>query len=82
MLTWNVQQLLEDRPVGRGQILLTIGDLSGPWEVKLHIPDRQTGHVLAAQQAHPERAFASFLPASDGPPAEFPGHARPVGNEE
>jgi biotin carboxyl carrier protein len=54
VLTWNVHQLLEDRPVSRGQILLTIGDLSGPWKVDLRMPDRQAGHVLAAQQARPD----------------------------
>jgi multidrug efflux pump subunit AcrA (membrane-fusion protein) len=54
VLTWNVHQLLEDRPVSRGQTLLTIGDLSGPWKVDLRVPDRQAGHVLAAQQAQPD----------------------------
>ena len=53
VLTWNVHQLLDDRPVSRGQILLTVGDLSGPWKVDLRIPDRQAGHVLSAQEARP-----------------------------
>ncbi len=54
VLTWNVHQLLDDRPVTRGQILLTVGDLSGPWKVELRIPDRQAGHVLSAQEARPD----------------------------
>jgi multidrug efflux pump subunit AcrA (membrane-fusion protein) len=53
VLTWNVRQLLEDRPVTRGQTLLAIGNLSGPWKLALRIPDRQAGHVLAAQQSQP-----------------------------
>jgi multidrug efflux pump subunit AcrA (membrane-fusion protein) len=54
VLTWNVNQLLDDRPVTRGQTLLTIGDLTGPWKVDVRIPDRQAGHVLAAQEAQPD----------------------------
>jgi multidrug efflux pump subunit AcrA (membrane-fusion protein) len=73
VLTWNVRQLLEDRPVGRGQVLLTIGDLSGPWKVELHIPDRQAGHVLAAQEAQPDAPLpVSCLLATD-PRRSFPG---------
>ncbi len=73
VLTWNVRELLEDRPVGRGQVLLTIGDLSGPWKVELRIPDRQTGHVLAAQEAQPDAPLqVSCLLAMD-PRQSFPG---------
>jgi len=50
VLTWDVQQLLQDRPVDRGQALLTVGDLSGPWRLDLRIPDREVAHVLAAQR--------------------------------
>ena len=62
VLTWNVHQLLDDRPVTRGQTLLTVGDLSGPWKVDLRIPDRQAGHVLAAQEARPDAPLqVSFM---------------------
>ncbi len=50
ILTWNIQQLLAARPVDRGQALMTVGDLSGPWQLDLHVPDRQIAHVLAAQR--------------------------------
>jgi multidrug efflux pump subunit AcrA (membrane-fusion protein) len=48
-LTWNLKQLLEARPVQRGQTLLTVADLDGPWVLELHLPDDRTGHVLAAR---------------------------------
>ena len=73
VLTWNVRQLLEDRPVSRGQILLTIGDLSGPWKLELRVPDRQAGHVLAAQETQPDEPLqVSYLLAMN-PRQSFQG---------
>ena len=73
VLTWNVQQLLEDRPVGRGQVLLTVGDLSGPWKVNLRLPDRQAGHVLAAQEARPDAPLEVSCLLAMNPRESFPG---------
>jgi multidrug efflux pump subunit AcrA (membrane-fusion protein) len=50
VLTWNVKQLLSARPVDRGQILMTVANLSGPWQLELRVPDRQIAHLLAAQK--------------------------------
>ncbi len=50
VLTWDVRQLLQDRPVDRGQALLTVGDLGGAWKLDLRIPDREVAHVLATQR--------------------------------
>ena len=50
VLTWDVRQLLQDRPVDRGQALLTVGNLNGPWKLDLRIPDREVAHVLAARR--------------------------------
>ena len=30
VLTWDLEQTLSDRPVQRGQLLLSVGDLDGP----------------------------------------------------
>ncbi|MCL4201860.1 MAG: HlyD family efflux transporter periplasmic adaptor subunit [Pirellulaceae bacterium] len=65
VLTWNPQSLLEARPVARGQILLTIGDLAGPWQLELRVPDRRVAHVLAARQRAGDALPVSFLLASD-----------------
>ncbi len=73
VLTWNVRQLLEDRPVSRGQVLLTVGDLSGPWKVDLRIPDRRAGHVLAAQEARPDAPLEVSCLLSMNPRQSFPG---------
>jgi multidrug efflux pump subunit AcrA (membrane-fusion protein) len=65
VLTWNPQSLLEARPLARGQILLTIGDLAGPWQLELRVPDRRVAHVLAARQRADNALPVSFLMASD-----------------
>jgi multidrug efflux pump subunit AcrA (membrane-fusion protein) len=44
--TWNVEELLRDRPVRRGQILL---DVAGPWELELQVPEDGVGLLAAAQ---------------------------------
>jgi multidrug efflux pump subunit AcrA (membrane-fusion protein) len=49
VLTWDLPQLLQNRPVHRGQALMTIADPSGRWDIELEVPDRDAGHVLEAQ---------------------------------
>ena len=63
--TWNPQQLLDARPVARGQILMTVGDLRGPWHLELRIPDRRVAHVLAARRSQGEDLKVSFIVAND-----------------
>jgi multidrug efflux pump subunit AcrA (membrane-fusion protein) len=46
VLTWDLHQLLDNRPVQRGQSMLTIADLSGSWIAELEIPDDRIGFVL------------------------------------
>ncbi len=50
VLTWDVEKLLANRPVARGQSLLTVADLKGDWVVEVPVPDNQIGHVLTAQE--------------------------------
>jgi multidrug efflux pump subunit AcrA (membrane-fusion protein) len=76
-LTWNLEQLLQARPVERGQSLLTVADLNGPWVAELRLPDHRTGHVLAARdELHPD-LDVSFALASD-PGIEYPGRVSEV----
>lgn len=39
------------RPVRRGQYLAEVSDVTGPWEIRLRIPERDIRHVLAATGA-------------------------------
>ncbi len=49
LLTWDAEQLLAARPVSRGQALVTVADLSGPWCLELRIPERRIRHLAEAQ---------------------------------
>ncbi|QDT30314.1 HlyD family secretion protein [Gimesia panareensis] len=65
VLTWDLQEKLLARPVQRGQRLLTVADLKGPWELKMQVPDSEVGHILAAQRASESPLNVSFLLLTD-----------------
>jgi multidrug efflux pump subunit AcrA (membrane-fusion protein) len=78
VLTWNLEQLLAARPVSRGQVLMTVADLAGPWALELRVPDDRIAHVLAAQQEIGEHLEVSFVLATD-PGVRLRGTIRRVG---
>ncbi|MEX2173874.1 MAG: HlyD family efflux transporter periplasmic adaptor subunit [Pirellulaceae bacterium] len=49
VVTWKVHDLLQGRPVIRGQSLMTLANPAGPWELELYVPERRLKHVQAAQ---------------------------------
>jgi len=61
LLSFDLKRLLADRPVRRGDRLMTVADLEGPWELELQIDDDQVGHVLAAWDKAAGRQPVSFL---------------------
>jgi multidrug efflux pump subunit AcrA (membrane-fusion protein) len=65
LLTWSAEQLLASRPVARGQVLLTVADLSGPWGLELRIPDRRLWHVLQARRQTSDPLAVSFSLATN-----------------
>lgn len=50
VVTWDLQNRLKNRPVQRGQVLMRVADLSGPWELELHMPEKRMGHIVKARQ--------------------------------
>jgi multidrug efflux pump subunit AcrA (membrane-fusion protein) len=77
VLTWDVDELLETRPVKRGQLLLTVAQLDGPWVLKVRVPDRDIGHVLNAQQSIRTDLDVVFVLATD-PSRKFQGRVTRV----
>ena len=49
--TFQVDQLLKYRPVQRGEVLLTIMDQSGPWQLELKVDENRLDHLIQAQTA-------------------------------
>jgi multidrug efflux pump subunit AcrA (membrane-fusion protein) len=61
VLTWRPDQLLAGRPVERGQLLLRVADVSGPWIVEARVPQDYAGDLQSARanpQAELPVAFA------------------------
>jgi hypothetical protein len=48
VVTWQVRDRLLLRPVEKGQVLLSVADKTGPWELEVHMPDDRLGHVNRA----------------------------------
>ncbi|MGQ0635313.1 MAG: HlyD family efflux transporter periplasmic adaptor subunit [Planctomycetaceae bacterium] len=48
--TFQLAELLANRPVKRGDLLLEIMDDTGPWRLELEIPENRLGHVLEGEQ--------------------------------
>jgi multidrug efflux pump subunit AcrA (membrane-fusion protein) len=48
VLTLDVQNLLQTRPVQRGQILFSVADTSAGWQLSAELPQDRLGHVVAA----------------------------------
>lgn len=44
--TFQIEQLLANRPVQRGEVLLEVMRENGPWHLELEIPDNRMGHIL------------------------------------
>lgn len=55
--TWDPRRQLLDRPVVAGNLLLTVVQADGPWQLELRLPEVDAGPVLAAwnegQAEHP-----------------------------
>jgi multidrug efflux pump subunit AcrA (membrane-fusion protein) len=58
VVTWDLENRLDRRPVQRGQVLMRVADPAKDWEVELLMPERRMGHVVAALEAADARGEA------------------------
>lgn len=72
VVSWDVRQTLVDRPVARGQRLLTVVDMNGDWLVRFRVPDWRAGPILFAAEGHAEK-----IEDSTGIPVHFVTSANP-----
>jgi multidrug efflux pump subunit AcrA (membrane-fusion protein) len=45
ILTWDLKNHLDQRPVKKGDFLLRVADTKGPWELDLNMTDDRMGHI-------------------------------------
>jgi multidrug resistance efflux pump len=77
VVTWSVGDVLLRRPVQRGQILMTVVDPSGDWELELNMPERRMGHLAQAVERGERLPTVTFMLASH-PDKEFSGQVTEI----
>jgi multidrug efflux pump subunit AcrA (membrane-fusion protein) len=65
VLTWDVANRLIARPIERGEVLVTVAELSAEWQLELKVPDDRIGYVLAARQERQPDLPVRFRLSSD-----------------
>lgn len=48
VITDNIREQLDQRPVKRGDRLLEVADINGVWHLQVEVPDRDAGHIRRA----------------------------------
>ncbi len=55
IVTWQIEEKLFQRPVEEGQLLMTVADPDGPWEIDVRMPEDRMGFVARrANEKHDE----------------------------
>ena len=72
IVTWKTHDRLGRRPVRTGQVLMTVVDPAGPWELLIDMPERRMGFVERARRESDEPLKVAFQLASN-PGDQFEG---------
>jgi multidrug efflux pump subunit AcrA (membrane-fusion protein) len=75
--TFQVDQLLLHRPVQRGEILLSIMNEAGPWQLELNVEEARLGHIVRAQEKVKAPLPIEFVLVMK-PEQHFVGHLKEV----
>lgn len=59
--TWDVEKVLSGRPVVTGQILMTVIDPKGPWEIEVLMPEKRMRFLQAALDEKRKSGGEAFL---------------------
>jgi multidrug efflux pump subunit AcrA (membrane-fusion protein) len=65
IVAWQLDRRLSDRPVARGNLLVSVVNHAGPWMLRLTVPDQDAGPVLEAfeqQESLPVRFAVATVP--------------------
>ena len=72
IVNWNVKQNLTNRPVTRGQNLMTVVPPEAVWELELQMPERRLAHLFRAIKDNEEDLKVTFGLVSN-PGTEYTG---------
>ena len=72
VVNWNVKQNLTNRPVTRGQNLMTVVPPEAVWELELQMPERRLAHLFRAIKDNDEDLKVTFGLVSN-PGTEYTG---------
>jgi multidrug efflux pump subunit AcrA (membrane-fusion protein) len=67
IVTWQVRELLINRPVEKGQVVMRVVEPRGEWELELLVPENQMGYVnqARAKLAKGEDLKVDYITAAD-----------------
>ncbi len=77
IVTWQVRDLLIHRPVREGQVLMSVADPTGDWELELQMPEEKIGHIVEAQKDIKPELDVTYILATD-PGEKHQGHIKEV----
>lgn len=76
--TFQLDQLLQNRPVRRGEVLMEVMDDQGTWHLELNVEDKRMGHILRAIEKHGDIGLpVEFVLATD-PETRYDGTLKKV----
>lgn len=64
VVTWDVEDLLLQRPVSRGEVLMTIANSKGDWELEVLMPENRMGHVMRAVKDKDQDLGVEYITAT------------------
>jgi biotin carboxyl carrier protein len=66
ILTWQVRDKLENRPVQKGQVLLTVADPAQDWDLEIKMTEDRMGHIMRAiEEQGTEALDVEYIVATD-----------------
>ncbi len=77
IINWDVEKSLKSRSIDRGQVLMTIADLSSEWELELYMKEGRMSHISDAQAVIKEDLNVRYILATN-PGIELEGTVKSV----
>lgn len=77
VITWDVHDRLIQRPVQRGQMLMTVANPAGPWQLEVRMPEDRMGYISRANREFEEGQRVTFILATD-PGVSYEGAVREI----